>query len=99
VRFALRRSGLRELPWAGNALREPVDLLPDLGYDAGRLGEHAQVAELVRDLDGEVWRHPPAGRAVPVETLDAPFGVLAVEAEVRLPGGAGRAGHRVRAAD
>ena len=83
----------------GGAQDQPVDLLPGLGHDAARLGEHAQVAELVRDCDREPRADPPAGGAVPVQALDPALGVAAVHAEVRLAGRAGRAGHRVRAAD
>ena len=61
--------------------------------------ESAEVAELVRDSDREPRADPPAGGAVPVQALDPALGVAAVHAEVRPAGRAGRAGHRVRAAD
>ena len=83
----------------GGAQDQPVDLLPGLGHDAARLGEHAQVAELIRESDREPRADPPAGGAVPVQALDPALGVAAVHAEVRPTGRAGRAGHRVRAAD
>ena len=83
----------------GPAGRDGLDLLPGLRHDAARLGEYAEVTELVRDLDGEPRVDPPARGPIAVQALDAPLGVLAVGAEVPPAGRAGRAGQRVRAAD
>ena len=78
---------------------DPVDLLPGLGEDARRLGEHAERAELVGDRDREVLLDGHELRAVAVERLDAPLGVLAVAAHVPLALGAAGAGHRIGPAD
>ena len=78
---------------------DAVDLLPRLGEDARRLGEHAEVAELVRDRDSEVLLDGHELGAVAVEPLDAALGVLAVAAHVPLALGAAGARDGVGPAD
>ena len=77
----------------------PLDLLPGLGEDARRLGEHAERAELVGDRDREVLLDRHELGAVAVERLDAALRVLAVAAHVPLAPRAARARHRVGAPD
>ena len=71
---------------------DALDLLPGLGEHAGRLGEHAQLAEPGIDGDGEVRLERHQLGAVAVPALDAALGVEPVAAHVPLAARAAGAG-------
>ena len=82
----------------GGPSADLVDLVPRLSHHAGGLQQDTQRAEGGVDLHHELRGDAVALRAVPVVALDAALGVLAVAAEVPLPGPAIGARHRVGAA-
>ena len=81
------------------ALPHEHDLLQRLRDDGHRLEQHAEEAERRVHLDRVLGLDAPALRHEPVDLLDPALGVLAVPAHVPFAHGAGRAGHRVRAAN
>src|SRR3984957_14413272 len=70
-------------------------MIPGLGDDAGRLDQHAGVAERVIDLDQKVGLDAEKIRAVAVAFLDAALGVAAVAAHIPFADGTGGTRHRI----
>lgn len=74
---------------------DPFHLFPRLGHDRRRLQQHPDALQAGIELDRVVRLHAPHLRAVAVDLLDAPLGVLAVAAHVELAARASAAGHRI----
>ena len=78
--------------------RAPADafgMIPGLGDDAGRLDQHAGIAERTIDLDEEVGLDAEKIRTISVAFLDAALGVAAVAAHIPFADRAGGARHRI----
>ncbi len=83
----------------GGSGADAFDVIPRLGHDAGRFGQHSEVSERRVDRHGEAGVDAVALRGVAVALLDASFGEAAVAAHVPLADGTAWAGHRVGATD
>jgi hypothetical protein len=79
------------------ALTDPLDVFPRLGYDAGRLEQHADLGKRGVDLHGKAVVDAVALGGIAVAGVDPALGVSPVAAHVPLAAGAVRARHVVGA--